>query len=109
MTTLRFKHVIVDDDNPPNPHCKTAGDIDGDELLDLVVAKMHQATPPQTVTVYYNRDGGRTWEKQIVTETGSHNICLTDIGQTGRISIFGDNWNNKAPTGGAIELWMNEG
>jgi hypothetical protein len=36
MKTVKFKHVIVDDDNPPNPHCKTAGDIDGDGNPDPV-------------------------------------------------------------------------
>ncbi len=90
-------------------HGIAVGDLDKDGMPDLVVAKMHQASAPQTVTIYYNVDNASSWEKQVVTETGSHNISLVDIGNTGRLDIYGANWNNRAPTGGAIELWLNEG
>ncbi len=33
-----FEHVVIDADNPDDPHCKTLGDIDGDGLLDAIVA-----------------------------------------------------------------------
>ncbi len=89
-------------------HGIAIGDLDKDGLLDIVVAKMHQASAPQTVAVYYNVDNGRAWERQVVSESGSHNISLVDIGNTGRLDIYGANWNNKATTGGAIELWLNE-
>jgi hypothetical protein len=35
---LPFDHVVIDNSNPANPHCKTLGDIDGDGLLDGIVA-----------------------------------------------------------------------
>ena len=35
---LRFQHVVVDGDNPPDPHGKAAGDIDGDGYPDLLAA-----------------------------------------------------------------------
>ncbi len=101
-----IEHII--EPELDHAHGMAIGDLNNDGQLDLVVAKMHQASAPQTVTVYYNQNHGQSWEKQIVSETGSHNISLIDIGQTGRLSIFGANWNNKAPTGGAIELWINE-
>lgn len=47
--------------------------------------------------------------KQTVATTGSHNIVLVDTGNTGHMDIFGANWNNEASTGGAIELWLNQG
>ncbi len=31
-----FRHVIVDPQNPRDPHCKAAGDLDGDGKLDIV-------------------------------------------------------------------------
>jgi hypothetical protein len=83
------------------------GDMDGGGNLDIVVAKMHQASAPQEVSVYLKREGGRSWVKQVVATTGSHNIALVDVGNNGRLDIYGANWNNRASTGGAIELWLN--
>ena len=33
-----FEHVVIDRDNPRDPHCKTLADIDGDGYPDAVVA-----------------------------------------------------------------------
>lgn len=35
---LSFRHVVIDSNNPANPHNKTLGDIDGDGFLDAIVA-----------------------------------------------------------------------
>jgi hypothetical protein len=35
---IPFRHVIVDGENPADPHCKAAGDIDGDGYPDLLAA-----------------------------------------------------------------------
>jgi hypothetical protein len=84
-------------------------DMDGDGCPDIAVAKMHQATPPQEVSIYYNRDHGRSWVKQAIASSGSHNIVLVDIGGNGRIDVYGANWNDRASTHGMIELWLNQG
>ena len=89
-------------------HGLALGDMDGSGGLDIVVANMHQATSPQEVAVYRNQGHGRGWVKHVVATTGSHNIALADIGSTGTLDIYGANWNNRASTGGAIELWKNE-
>jgi hypothetical protein len=89
-------------------HGLGVADIDADGHLDVVVAKMHQATAPQEVAVYLNREGGDSWEKQVVSTQGSHNIVLVDIGSNGRMDIYGANWNNRSSTKGAVELWMNQ-
>jgi hypothetical protein len=101
------EHVI--DDRLDHAHALGIADMDGDGHLDIVVAKMHQATPPQEVRVYQNQGRGKAWVKQVVATTGSHNIVLVDIGADGRMDIFGANWNNRSSTGGALELWLNEG
>jgi len=88
-------------------HGMDLGDVDGDGHLDLVVAKMHQATAPQAVSIYYNEGNARGWRQQVVANTGSHNIRLVDIGSDGRLDIFGANWNNRASTHGRVELWLN--
>ncbi|MDP6041807.1 MAG: hypothetical protein QGG64_24885, partial [Candidatus Latescibacteria bacterium] len=38
MKALKFKHIIVDPNNPRDPHCKAAGDIDGDGNPDVLSA-----------------------------------------------------------------------
>lgn len=35
---IPFEHVIVDSDNPTNPHCKTVGDINEDGFPDILAA-----------------------------------------------------------------------
>jgi hypothetical protein len=102
-----IEHVI--DPGTDHAHGLGLADIDGDGTLDIVVAKMHQASAPQAVSVYLNQGGGEWWHRQVVASTGSHNIVLVDVGRTGRIDIYGANWNNRSSTRGAIELWLNEG
>jgi hypothetical protein len=101
------EHVL----DPALDHAHGLGlaDMTGSGALDIVVAKMHQATPPQEVAVYLNQGQGMSWVKQVVATTGSHNIALVDVGNTGWVDIYGANWNNRAPTGGVIELWLNLG
>jgi hypothetical protein len=100
------EHVIEADMD--HAHGMGLADMDGSGRLDIVLAKMHQASAPQKVSIYYNQ-GGASWVEQVVATTGSHNIALIDIGRTGRIDIYGANWNNRASTKGAAELWLNEG
>jgi hypothetical protein len=35
---MEFRHILIDANNPPDPHCKVTGDLDGDGLADLLVA-----------------------------------------------------------------------
>jgi len=89
-------------------HALEMGDMTGDGRLDLVGAKMHQASAPQDVFVWHNRGAG-PWVRQAVAGSGSHNIRLVDVGQTGRLDVYGANWNSHSPTGGRVELWLNRG
>ena len=68
-------------------HALRLADMDGDGQVDIVVAKMHQATAPQEVSVYLNRGRGTSWEKHVVATTGSHNIALVDVGNTGWLDM----------------------
>jgi len=103
-----WRHHVIDPDYE-FAHGVALGDVDRDGALDIAVARMHQAAPPQEVCVYYNRGRGRSWEKQVLATTGSHNIVLVDIGADGWLDVFGANWNHRAGTGGALELWRNRG
>jgi len=102
-----IEHII----EPFYDHAHALGiaDMNNDGLLDIVVAKMHQATAPQEVAIYINQDNAKTWRKHVVSVSGSHNIVLFDVDRNGLIDIFGANWNNNSSTKGALELWLNYG
>ena len=75
---LTFQQVTIDPTNPRNPHCKTLGDIDGDGLLDAIVASS-------------NGDGmywyeHPTWTQHTIRASGS---WTTDM-QAGDIDGDGD-------------------
>ncbi len=99
------EHVL--DPHLDHAHGLGLADMNGSGCLDIVVAKMHQASEPQEVCIYINQGKARSWSKQTVATHGSHNIVLVDIGQNGRMDILGANWNNRSPTQGAIEVWIN--
>lgn len=38
---IPFRHIVIERDNPSHPHCKTAGDIDGDGFADVLAASAY--------------------------------------------------------------------
>lgn len=66
------EHVI--DKNVEYIHTLKVTDMDNDGASDVVAAEMHQSTDPDNV-VYRNEGHARTWRKQILAHTGSHNLC----------------------------------
>lgn len=105
LSELWQEHVL--ESQLDHAHALEMGDMDGNGRLDLVGAKMHQATAPQEVFIWRNMGGDAPWKRHTVATTGSHNIRLIDVGNTGRLDIYGANWNSGSPTGGRAEIWLN--
>ena len=84
-------------------HSLGVADIDTDGRLDVVTAEMHQSAGDDEVRVYLNQDDGRTWAKQVVATTGSHNLRVADIGNDGDVDLFGANWSDTSN----VDLWEN--
>jgi hypothetical protein len=101
-----IEHIL--EPNYDHAHALDIADMDGNGHLDIIVAKMHQATAPQEIAVYLNQGCGKLWQKYVVATSGSHNIVLFDVDNNGKIDIFGANWNNNSSTGGMVELWLNK-
>jgi hypothetical protein len=57
----------------------------------------------------YNQGAAAGWRKQVIATRGSHAIRVLDCGGDGRLSLFGANWHRGSSTGGALELWINQG
>jgi acylphosphatase len=85
-------------------HGLAAGDIDGDGQIDLVTSAMHQGAAPHQVLLWINQGKGSSWRTQILSEKGSHNIKLGDVGGDGDLDILGANWSGSDQ---AVELWEN--
>jgi len=85
-------------------HSLQVADMDGDGLLDIVTARMHQGAPPQEVMVLLNREKGRKWEKLVVSTRGSHDLLVADFDGDGRPDILGANHGGPYQP---VELWLN--
>jgi hypothetical protein len=85
-------------------HSLGVGDFDGDGAIDLAIAEMHQGRDPDEVVVLYNADRGLSWQKQVISTSGSHDIVVTDLDGDGDPDIVGANHSGNYP----VELWRNE-
>lgn len=93
------EHVVAEDVD--FAHSLAIVDLDGDGLLDIVTAEMHQS-PRRRVMALRNAGGG-LWERTVLAETGSHNLCVGDVTGAGRPAIVGANWSGEYQP---IELWQ---
>jgi hypothetical protein len=85
-------------------HALAAGDFDLDGHVDLAYAEMHQGEDPDEVAVLLNLGGGDSWRKQVLSNDGSHDIVVGDIGADGDLDIVGA---NHAGDKQALMLWEN--
>ena len=98
------EHVIV-----PTIECVIhslgVGDLDGDGDIDVAIAEMHQGKDPDEVSIHLNEGNGTSWRKQVLSNTGSHDIVVADIQGDGDLDILGANHAGVHP----LELWKNLG
>ena len=98
-----MEHVI--DNDIDFAHGLAVCDMTGDSNLDVVTAEMHQSSRKRVI-VYFNEGDAVKWSRQVVAETGSHNICVADIDGDGRPDIVGANWSGDYQP---VEMWRNLG
>jgi len=103
---LSFRHVVIDSDNPRDPHCKTLGDIDGDGFIDAIVAS---SNGEGMFWYEYPR-----WLKHPVRSSGSWTTDMqaVDIDDDGDLDLVIPNasavywYENPRPTGNPrTHLW----
>ncbi len=93
------EHLIGDDVD--YAHSLGVCDLTGDGLLDVVTAEMHQSER-RRVLVYLNGGDSLSWECHVLAETGSHNVCIADLGERGR-AVAGANWSGPHQP---VEMWV---
>lgn len=109
-TGVWVEHVIAADVETVVHFVGTA-DFDGDGRLDVAAAEMPQGSDPDEVAVFLNRgqqDGSwqDRWEKQVLSEDGSHSMRILDADGDGRPDLFGANWSAQGRDE-AVKLWLN--
>jgi hypothetical protein len=95
-----IKH-IVDPDNA-DLHSLGVADLDHDGTPDIFTANMHKADKAREVLIYRNLGGGLNWSKQVLSNAGSHQATLFDLGGDGDYDIVGANFNTNV-----VDLWEN--
>jgi len=104
--TPTFESVVIDADNPKDPHCKTLGDFSGDGFLDAVVASSSGGG-----LFWYEYPA---WTKHEIRASGSWTTDMqaTDIDADGDIDIVLPNgsglqwYENPLPLGDPrVDLW----
>jgi hypothetical protein len=93
------EHVV--DSSVSAAHSLVVCDIDGDGQLDLITAEMHQS-PTKRVMAYLAEPGGKAWTRAVISETGSHNLNVIRLADTGRLALVGANWSGEYQP---LELW----
>jgi hypothetical protein len=85
-------------------HSLGVADLDNDGDIDVAIAEMHQGQDPDEVSVHFNAGKGLTWQKQVLSTRGSHDMVLGDIDSDGDVDVIGANHAGDHP----LELWRNE-
>ena len=98
------EHVVVDSIECVI-HALGVGDMDNDGDIDFAYAAMHQGQSPTEVVVMLNQEHGTAWQKQVLSEHGSHDIVVADIDADNDLDVVGANHGGDKH---GVELWRNE-
>jgi len=94
---------IIEDGLEAVHHFVGVADFDIDGNQDVATAEMLQGDNPDEVKIYFSDGTGRTWSKQVLSDSGCHSMRIMDIDNDGDMDLFGANHNDRI-----IRLWVNQ-
>ena len=97
------EHIVADNVEAVY-HFIGTGDFNNDGKTDIATAEMQQGVDPDEVSIFVNQDNGTNWQKQVLSNNGSHSMQIVDIGNDGDLDLFGANWDQN----NQIDLWVNK-
>jgi len=83
---------VIDDQIETVHHFVGAGDFNGDGFPDIFSAEMNQSNDPDEVKVYLNEGDHVSWQKVVLSESGSHSMQVVDFDGDQDVELFGANW-----------------
>ncbi len=91
-------------------HAIQARDYDKDGNIDILTSEMNQGTNPDEIKIYLNKPKATpAWEKQVISNSGSHNIQSGDVDNDLDMDFFGTHWEIKKYKGKyPVHLWKNQ-
>ncbi len=98
-----WAEFIIDKEVEAVHHFVGLADFDMDGSPDVATAEMLQGEDPDEVKIYYNSESGSSWEKQVISVSGSHSMRILDVDHDGDMDLFGANHNDRK-----IKLWVNQ-
>ncbi|KPL20342.1 MAG: hypothetical protein AMS23_11160 [Bacteroides sp. SM1_62] len=102
VPTENWPEHIIDADVEAVHHFVGLADFDGDGELDVATAEMLQGDDPDEVKIYFSAASGKSWTKQVLSDSGCHSMRIMDIDGDGDMDLFGANHNDRK-----IRLWLN--
>ncbi len=93
---------VIESESLQGAHSLEVADFDGDSDLDVFVAEMN--TGGGRVMVYENLGKAESWNRNIITSTGTHNAVVKDMNGDGKPDIIGKNYQGEK----VVEIWQNQ-
>ena len=99
--SLWTEHILVDSIEAVI-HYIGAADFNNNGRNDIMYAHMRQGAYPQEVAVLYQSRRNR-WEKEVLSNHGSHSMILYDFNRSGAIDAVGANHQHDT-----LKMWINQ-
>jgi hypothetical protein len=97
-----WKEHIIESKVEAVLHSVAVADFNLDGKNDIITAEIQQGRNPDKVTVYFQNHYNR-WNPDVISVSGSDNLCVLDVDADGDMDIFGANRQENI-----IRVWKNE-
>ena len=102
-----WREHIIENNIETVHHFVGVADFDKNGLADVASAEMTQGEGDDEVKIYFNKNKGASWTKQVLSVDGSHSMRIVDIENDGDYDLFGANWRANGRDE-YVKIWINK-